>query len=226
MTNACTCAGSRSPGPPRPAAHNRYAPAPRPPPGSGPTPGPATRPVSSGGFTATYRRKLWDADSQAVSSRRRWSIVDIRTPAFSCSTMSSWCSLIAGQVTCRSLVSAGCGNLPRTGSTAPPRYSPAPRAVPRLSRGDVLSPRLAVHPQALSHLVLRPARMPVHQDLGNVDHVKRSPCHRPPSPSRTGGRLLLLDRQVHHDTHVIPMGNFLIGMRNEVRVRPENWGTT
>ena len=30
-------------------------------------------------------------------------------------------------------------------------------------------------------------------------------------PSSTGGRLLLLDGQVHHDTHVIPMGNYVIG---------------
>ena len=50
----------------------------------------------------------------------------------------------------------------------------------RLSRGDVLPQRLTVHPQALSHLALRPARMPVHQDLGHVDHVERSPCHRSP----------------------------------------------
>ena len=51
----------------------------------------------------------------------------------------------------------------------------------RLSRSDVLPQRLAVHPQALSHLVLRPARMPVHQYLGHVDHVERSPCHQPPA---------------------------------------------
>ena len=49
-------------------------------------------------------------------------------------------------------------------------------------RGDVLADRLAVHPQALRHLVQRPARMPVHQYLGHVDHVERSPCHRPPVP--------------------------------------------
>jgi hypothetical protein len=48
-------------------------------------------------------------------------------------------------------------------------------------RGHVLADRLAVHPQALRHLVQRPARMPVHQYLGHVDHVERSPCHRPPA---------------------------------------------
>ena len=51
----------------------------------------------------------------------------------------------------------------------------------RLRRGEVLPQRLAVHPQALGHLVLRPARMPVHQDLGHIDHVERSPRHRPPA---------------------------------------------
>ena len=47
-------------------------------------------------------------------------------------------------------------------------------------RRDVLADRLAVHPQRAGHLIQRPARMPVHQYLGHVDHVERSPCHRPP----------------------------------------------
>jgi len=38
-----------------------------------------------------------------------------------------------------------------------------------------------------------------------------------PPLSRTGGRLLLLDGQVHHDTHVIPMGNY--GLWREFRDR-------
>ena len=54
-------------------------------------------------------------------------------------------------------------------------------------RRDVLPQRLAVHPQALRHLVQRPARMPVHQYLGDVDHVERSPCHRPPVPDGRQG---------------------------------------
>ena len=58
-------------------------------------------------------------------------------------------------------------------------------------RGDVLADRLAVHPQRAGHLVQRPARMPVHQYLGHVDHVERSPCHRPPVPD---GRNLPLSR--------------------------------
>ena len=58
-----------------------------------------------------------------------------------------------------------------------------------LRRGDVLAQRLAVHPQALGHLVLRPARMPVHQYLGDVDHVERPPCHRPPAVVADGRKV-------------------------------------
>jgi hypothetical protein len=85
----------------------------------------------------------------------------------------------------------------------------------RLRRGDVLPQRLAVHPQTGRQLVLRPARIPVHQDLGDIDHLERPPRHRPPAlvPGREG-RLLLLDGQVHHDTHPIPMGNYVIEVGN------------
>src|ERR1019366_5589210 len=45
----------------------------------------------------------------------------------------------------------------------------------------------------------------------------------PPS-SQTGGRLLLLECQVHHDTHGIPMGNYVIGGGNYVIVSPSELG--
>jgi hypothetical protein len=45
-----------------------------------------------------------------------------------------------------------------------------------------------------------------------------------PSSSRTGGRLLLVDGQVHHDTHAIPMGNYVIGVGNYVIVSPSELG--
>ena len=32
--------------------------------------------------------------------------------------------------------------------------------------------------------------------------------------------MLLLDGQVHHDTHVIPMGNYVIGVGNYVIISP------
>ena len=45
------------------------------------------RRISSGTFAATYRRKLCTLTASPCSSRSRWWIVDIRTPAFSCPTM-------------------------------------------------------------------------------------------------------------------------------------------
>jgi hypothetical protein len=42
--------------------------------------------------------------------------------------------------------------------------------------------------------------------------------------SRTGGTLLLLDDQVHHDTHPIPMGNYVSEVGNYVSVNPSELG--
>ena len=61
--------------------------------------------------------------------------------------------------------------------------------------------------------------MPVHQYLGHVDHVERSPCHQPPAVT-DGRKVLLLDGQVHQDTHAIPMGNYVIGVRKYVIATP------
>jgi hypothetical protein len=36
--------------------------------------------------------------------------------------------------------------------------------------------------------------------------------------------LLLLDGQVHHDTHLIPMGNYVIEVGNYVSVSPSELG--
>ena len=36
--------------------------------------------------------------------------------------------------------------------------------------------------------------------------------------------MLLLDGQVHHDTHVIPMGNYVSGVGNYVSVSPSDLG--
>ncbi len=69
------------------------------------------------------------------------------------------------------------------------RHRRAPRDEPgRLRRPDVLPDRLAVDPQALRHQQLRPTRVPVLQDLDNVDHGKRSPCHWLPLPRRQDER--------------------------------------
>ena len=61
-------------------------------------------------------------------------------------------------------------------------------------RGDVLADRLAVHPQRAGHLVQRPASVPVHEYLGHVDHVERSPCHRPPVPDGRQGSSVSMAR--------------------------------
>lgn len=65
--------------------------------------------------------------------------------------------------------------------------------------------------------------MPVHQNLGHVDHVERSPRHRPPV-FRREARLLHLDDQVHHDTHPVPMGNYVIAVGKYMIVSPSELG--
>ena len=65
-------------------------------------------------------------------------MVDIRTPAFSCAVMYSWCLAIAGQVTCRSRVSASCGNQPRTSSAHSSwLLASPPGAIPAAAAGAV-----------------------------------------------------------------------------------------
>ena len=91
------------------------------------------------------------------------------------------------------LADRGPGHLPqpRVGQPREPlpdQFLPLALALRRPARGDprgdrrgnVLADRLPVHPQRIGHLVQRPASVPVHEYLGHVDHVERSPCHRPP----------------------------------------------
>jgi hypothetical protein len=66
---------------------------------------------------------------------------------------------------------------------------PSRRQALRLRRGQVLADRLTIQPQALRDLVLAPARIPVRQDLRHINHVERSPCHRPPA-RYDGGSIL------------------------------------
>ena len=49
----------------------------------------------------------------------------------------------------------------------------------RLGRSHVLTDRVPRQPQAPGHLVLRPARMPVRENLADINHVERPPRHRP-----------------------------------------------
>ena len=55
----------------------------------------------------------------------------------------------------------------------------------RLRRRHVPADGLGIHPQAPRHLHLRPARVPVLQDLRHIDHRERPPRHLGP-PSRSG----------------------------------------
>jgi hypothetical protein len=86
---------------------------------------------------------------------------------------------------------------------------PARNQALRLRRGQVLTDRLAIQPQAFCDLVLAPARIPVRQDLRHIHHVERSPCHRPPAPSRRREASCLPDDQARTDTHAIPMRNYV-----------------
>ena len=55
----------------------------------------------------------------------------------------------------------------------------------RLRRGHVPADGLGIHPQAARDLHLRPSRVPVLQDLRDIDHRERPPRHLGP-PSRSG----------------------------------------
>src|SRR4029077_3017550 len=92
---------------------------------------------------------------------------------------------------------------------------PHPR---RLRRGDVLPGRLAVHAQALRDLAVVPARVPVDQDLDDVDNAEGSPRIRAPRPERPGWEECCScpDGQVQPDTLALPMGNYVIGLGNYV----------
>jgi len=75
---------------------------------------------------------------------------------------------------------------PLAGQLRPPLLAhrrPARRHPGGLRRGHVLADRVPRQAQARRHLVLRPARMPVREDLADIDHVERPPRHRTPVPS-------------------------------------------
>ena len=59
---------------------------------------------------------------------------------------------------------------------SPRRRLPARAHARLLSGGDVLPHRLGIHPQARRHHRLRPAGVPVLQDLNDIDHFEASPC--------------------------------------------------
>jgi hypothetical protein len=64
------------------------------------------------------------------------------------------------------------------------RRRPAGHEPRRDRRLDVTPDRSASHPQRARDVVLRPARVPVRQDLGYIDHVEGPPRH--PLPTHQG----------------------------------------
>lgn len=133
------------------------------------------------------------------------------------------------------------GRLPQPGigQTRPPRPDQLrplllrPRLItrhdPRLDRrSQVLLHRLAVQSQAGRDLTLRPARMPMDQDLGHVDHVETPPrqTHAPVS-SREREQPVCCEDRTDDATHVIRVGNYAIAnLRNYVIGTPSHLGNS
>jgi hypothetical protein len=85
---------------------------------------------------------------------------------------------------------------------------PAWRHSRSLRRDGVLPDSLAVHIQARGDLGVVPPRVPVDQDLDDVDHVECSPRHRASRPERPGWEecSCFRDGQVQPDTPAFPTG--------------------
>ena len=85
---------------------------------------------------------------------------------------------------------------------------------PRWPAADPTVVIAAVHAQALRDLAVVPARVPVDQDLDDVDHVEGYPRHRASRPERPGWEECCTcpDGQVQPDTLALPMGNYVIGL--------------
>jgi len=122
--------------------------------------------------------------------------------------------------------------LPQPGADQPRRPA-ADQLRPRLgrarrvTRGDpgverrlqILLHRLAVHSQTGRNLALRPARMPVDQDLGHVATLKLLPATG--APVHSFRREQLSDCEDHTDdaTFAFPAGNYVSAKVAELRER-------
>ncbi len=95
-----------------------------------------------------------------------------------------------------------------------------------LGRCHVLADGLSVRPEALRHDRDGPSGMPVDEDLHDVDHVKRSPCHV--LLVRLGGRTKRLVGQGARwgDPHP-EVGNYVnVEMGNYLNALHIHWGIT
>jgi hypothetical protein len=77
-------------------------------------------------------------------------------------------------------------------------------------RGQILLHRLTVHTQTGRDLALRPARMPMDQDLCHVDHVETSPRHQAPVCTLQREQPVCYEDRTDDATHLIPVGNYVI----------------
>jgi hypothetical protein len=94
-------------------------------------------------------------------------------------------------------------------------------------RGQVLAHRLTVHTQTHRQLMLRPPRIPVDQNLHDVDHVEGPPRQRllHPSFDNEGKACGLSRTKPGTDTHVLPWGNSVtVRWGNYVITNPSRWG--
>ena len=186
ITNAHTVpAPARSPGRPTcPVGRSRSAP-PAPAGGSSRSTVTAARRASSGRFAAhlppqrRHRAVQPLLVTQPLMDRR------LRSPRPSAARR---CSRGAPRSPARS--PAATGYRPAAGTTPPPapptrclgHRRPARDQPGRLRRGQILAHRLAVHAQTRRHLALRPARIPVDQDLVTIR--PRRTFSSPSAPSR------------------------------------------
>jgi hypothetical protein len=74
-----------------------------------------------------------------------------------------------------------------------------------------ITDRLAVHVKAVGQLVLRPTRVPMNQDLRNVDHIEGSPRHSGlPSADSPAEDCCSARVRTRRRAHVVPQGNYVI----------------
>jgi hypothetical protein len=138
--------------------------------------------------------------------------------------MYSWCSLIAGQVTCRSRVSASSGNHSRTRSCHSPSLLAGPPGTIPASTAGATYLRIVLR-STPSEPDISFSDLPACQCTSiSVTSITSNVLLAIGPPSQTGGTLLLLDGQVHHDTHALPMGNYVIGVGNYVIATPSEVG--
>ena len=132
-----------------------------------------------------------------------------RDPSLQLLAMNSWCGSIAGQVTCRSRVSASSGNHSRTfashsasASGGPPGTIPAASAATTYFRTVLRS----TFKLAAISLLFRPACQWTRISMMSTTSNVLSPSGLPPRTSGFGGMLLLPYGQVQPDTHAVPTG--------------------